>query len=195
MPKITDDETIDVTRGDAKHRSVALAISNPENKLSRIEVWSLTAGRMTARTKFPNLDPDATYTYDVKSRGDAFIAIATKDTESMMMLLGLDGSKRAMLGNGSKFLDAEQLIELTPARFAVVDLGEVDKPYTVFAHDLSGGVAGRWTIALEGDNNDDVHLTKIDPNTLGFVQFGTRVRLDVLRIGGAGPRTYYVPGC
>lgn len=205
MPRLADGATVDAVRGDAKHRAVAVSISTSEVKDAHVEVWDLEAGRLRARVKYPALAEDQTYTFPVRAYGDAFVALAKRDDNARAtgMVLGLDGTRRAVLANGSAWIDVDQLVDLG-GTLAVLDMGEPGKPYSVYLHALpSGALVGKTTIPMIG-SDDDVSLVKMERGMLGVAQWksdgGTsstsdaKLRVDILD-PKAGSRVFVAPGC
>ncbi|MBA3541927.1 MAG: hypothetical protein H0T79_20090 [Deltaproteobacteria bacterium] len=199
MPALADGETIDGMRGDARHRAVAMVMSDSDSKNPRTEVWDLAQGRVRGRAKLTGLEEDIEYGYSMRSFGESFVAIAkrTDNSHAVATLLGLDGARRALLANGSRFVDAEQLIELAPGQLAVLDLAPAGIPYNVFVHSLgSGGTLAKFVIAMDGDgDDDDVQLLKLDRSTLGVAQWSEELRLDLLDVRSSTMRGFTVPGC
>jgi len=192
MPKVDDESTIDNIRGDAKHRAVAVMISDTDQKNPHVEVWSMASGRMTARTKLTGMDPDLVYDFSVKSFGDSFLAIMSTDGLAAITVLGLEGGKRGMLAGGSKKLDPDSLKLVAPNRLVVVEPTDDDTPHKVIVVDLGGGgQVATYKVPLI----DTLDVVRIDTNGFGIAQFGDQMRLDLLGLRGTSQKTYLAPGC
>lgn len=194
MPLVKDGESIDVVRGDARHRAVAVEISDLSSKNARVEIWDLASGRLRARHPL-KLPADLGFSYAVRAYGDAFVVLAKRDDNgrASATLFGLDGARHP-LANGASALVPEQIVEPAPGQLAVLEQGEAG-PVVVYVHaSPSGALIGRF--AIPATHDDDAALVKGDRGTLGVVQTrGDQLRIDVIDVRGGGARAYVAPAC
>jgi hypothetical protein len=198
MPKLSDTATIDHVRADSAHHNIAIAISDGDGMNAHLEFWDITTGRMRTRTKVANLDAETNYAFTLRSFGDAMISVATRSNDQFALatLYGPDGTRKAALAGGSRYLDADQMFELAPGQLAVFDQGAPSHPYNVYVHNLANGATvAKFVVQMDDDNDDDAIMMKIDKSTLGVVQWSNELRIDVLDTRNGSDRTFKAPGC
>jgi hypothetical protein len=198
MPRLGDSATIDNVRADAAHHSVAVTISDGDSTNGRVEFWDVANGRLRTRVKLAGSDADASYTFAAQAYGDALVSIVTRSDNSLSTatLYGFDGRRRAALAGGSKYLQADQILQLAPGAIAVFDQGAPARPFNVYVHSTaSGAVLARFTVQMTDDGQDAAFLMKIDRSTLGVVQWSNELRVDVLDSRSGGDKTLKAPRC
>jgi hypothetical protein len=199
MPRLTDNATIDSVHGDTTHHNIAVAINDGDSENSHIEFWDIQSGRLRQRMKVGGeREPDITYTYSVKPFGDSIVSVVTRGDNqlSTATLYSVDGTRHASLAGGSRYVDVDQTLVLSPGVIAVFDNAPPNHPYQVFVHSLaSGGTLAKFAVRMDDDGDDDAVMMKIDPTTLGVVQWSNELRVDLLDTRNGSDRTFKAPGC
>jgi len=198
MPKLSDTATIDHVRADTAHHNIAIAISDGDGMNAHLEFWDILSGRMRTRAKVGNLEAETNYTFTLRAFGDGLVSVATRtgDLFSTATLYAPDGTRKAALAGGSRYLDADQMFELSPGQLAVFDQGAPSHPYNVYVHNVAtGGTVAKFVVQMDDDNDDDAIMMKIDKSTLGVVQWSKELRIDVLDTRNGSDRTFKAPGC
>jgi hypothetical protein len=198
MPKLSDTATIDHVRADSTHHNIAVTISEGDGMNARLEFWDILTGRLRTRSKVGNLEDETNYTFTLRSFGDALISVATRTDNqfSLATLYAADGTRKAGLAGGSRYLDADQMFELTPGQLAVFDQGAPSHPYNVYVHNLAtGATIAKFVVQMDDDNDDDAIMMKVDKSTLGVVQWSNELRIDVLDTRTGSDRTFKAKGC
>jgi len=123
---------------------------------------------MRTRSKVANLESETNYTFTLRAFGDALVSVATRtgDQFSVATLYTFDGTRKATLAGGSRYLDADQMFELAPGVLAVFDQGAPSHPYNVYVHNLaSGGTVAKFVVQMD-DDNDEMKLATTAKSTV-----------------------------
>ena len=196
MPRVGDDLTITEVLTDPEYHRAAISMPGSDGSSGRIELWDLERGRLYAKLPFRGLMRDIEYTYSVKLGRGALIALASSNVESAVSgaIYGLDGGFRGMLAGGARALDLEGAIE-TLGQLVILEEQPDQRPYLVHAVDLATGAASRFPIARADETAADVELRKLAPGLVTALQWGKRLRLDVIDLRTRAQRTLYAKGC
>jgi hypothetical protein len=196
MPRVGDDLSILEVHTDAEYHRAAITMPGTDGKRGHVELWDLERGRMYARLPFRGLMNEIDYTFSVKLGRGALIALASSNVESAVAgaIYGLDGGFRGMLAGGARSLEQDGAIE-TAGQFVILEEQPDKKPYVLHAVDLATGAQGRFTIARADESATWIMLYKLRPGLVSTVQWGKRLRLDVIDLRTRAQRTLFARGC
>jgi hypothetical protein len=160
---------------DASLASVVLAGEGGAN--ARVEIWSVETERRVAQIPVPRVARDELLRSELVP-GAIIIYRIDADEYAYATLYGLDGRKRAELGEGSGLLDYDYVFMLDGRRVAVFDWGAEGAPYRLLVQDVrTGAVLARYTIPA-GDARPDVD--RFDEAILVMAQWSTELRIDLV---------------
>lgn len=196
MPRVGDSFTITDVLTDPEYHRAAIIMPGYGGPPGHVELWDLERGRVSARLPFRGLMSDIDYTFSVKLGRGALLALASSNVEHSVSgaIYGLDGGFRGMLAGGSRSLDLEGAIE-TNGQFVILEAQPDGKPHLLHAVDLATGAAGRFAIPRAGEAATEVALRKVASGVVAAVQWGERLRLDVIDLRKRAQRTLHVKGC
>ncbi|MDQ3335772.1 MAG: hypothetical protein M4D80_11440 [Myxococcota bacterium] len=198
MPRSSEHEILAVLT-DPDYKRAVVVMKDYDSAKGIFEMWDLEAGRMRTRAGMKRLVADETYDFHAHMGTGVVIGIADDSNgRALGTILGLDGSFRGELGQGSRNLDPQKTFQHAGV-FGIVDIGPVDsddKPYTLYLHNLaSGGAVGKFTIKRDDDGDDDLSFHKLKNGFVGVTQFGEQMRIDMIDLRSKTNRVLLVPGC
>lgn len=196
MPRLGDDLSMIEVYTDAEYHRAAITMPSMDNHRGHVELWDLDRGRVYARLPFRGLMSEIDYTYSIKLGRGALIALASSNVERAVSgaIYGLDGGFRGMLAGGARSLELGEAIE-TIGQFVILEEQPDKKPYVLHAVDLATGAQGRFSIARADEGTPAIELRKLRPGVVSAVQWGKRLRLDVIDLRTRAQRTLFAKGC
>ncbi|HWO24406.1 MAG TPA: hypothetical protein VNO30_36930 [Kofleriaceae bacterium] len=196
MPRLGDDLSMTEIYTDAEYHRAAITMPSHDTRRGHVELWDLDRGRVYARLPFRGLMSEIDYTFSIKLGRGALIALASSNIESAVSgaIYGLDGGFRGMLAGGARSLELGEAIE-TIGQFVILEEQPDKKPYVLHAVDLATGAQGRFSIARADEGAAWIELRKLRPGVVSTVQWGKRLRLDVIDLRARAQRTLWAKGC
>lgn len=196
MPRIPDNHTLAEAFTDAEYRRAALVISDSAGGHAHAELWDLDRGRVYAKLPFRGLMREIEYTFSLRFGRGALVALASAAADGTVAgaVYGLDGGFRGMLAGGARSLELDGAIE-TAGQFVILEEQPDKRPYVLHAVDLATGAQGRFPIARADESATWIMLHKLRSGLVSTVQWGKRLRLDVIDLRTRAQRTLFAKGC
>ncbi len=196
LGSIDDGGEIQHVLADPDFKRAVMVIRLAGGQKGTFELWDLASGHLRTRFPIKRLVADEYYDFTAHLGSGAVIALATNDSgRALGTVLGVDGSVRGELAQGSRNLDPD--LSFTHAgTFGIVDVGAEDtKPFTLYLHSLATGAAtGKFTIKRT-EAGDTLELHTLKNGFVAATQWGEQVRIDMIDLKSRTDRVLFAPGC